>query len=215
MGETFSTLGIVGYDTEPIRNTLTEMGRPTDKIAIVFPGLGYTCQMPLLYYGTKVLLEKGYDVLWVEYNYNRDEYRYKSDDKKLEWQRFDAEAAFKAAMANKNYKKVLLMGKSLGTVALAHLASSHRDVVGKVIWLTPLLGHDDVYAKIKENAKDQLFIIGTRDPFFQKDRIDEIRNLGGKFTVVKDGDHSLEVEKDIGRSQEALRKVIGEVENFC
>lgn len=32
------------------------------KIAVLFPGIGYTCDKPLLYYSAKLAAEKGYEV---------------------------------------------------------------------------------------------------------------------------------------------------------
>ena len=37
------------------------------KIAVLFPGIGYTCDKPLLYYGAKLAAEKGYEVVRVPY----------------------------------------------------------------------------------------------------------------------------------------------------
>ena len=37
------------------------------KIAVLFPGIGYTCDKPLLYYSAKLAAEKGYEVVRVPY----------------------------------------------------------------------------------------------------------------------------------------------------
>ena len=39
----------------------------TKKIAVFFPGIGYTCDKPLLYYGAKLAAEKGYEIARVPY----------------------------------------------------------------------------------------------------------------------------------------------------
>lgn len=37
------------------------------KLAVLFPGIGYTCDKPLLYYGAKLAKSYGYEVKRVEY----------------------------------------------------------------------------------------------------------------------------------------------------
>jgi len=38
------------------------------RIAVIFQGIGYNADKPLLYYSKKIALERGYDVKVVEYN---------------------------------------------------------------------------------------------------------------------------------------------------
>ena len=37
------------------------------KLAVFFPGIGYTCDKPLLYYGAKLAMERGYEIIRVQY----------------------------------------------------------------------------------------------------------------------------------------------------
>ena len=37
------------------------------KLAVLFPGIGYTCARPLLYYAGKLAAQRGYEVLAVDY----------------------------------------------------------------------------------------------------------------------------------------------------
>ena len=37
------------------------------KIAVLFPGIGYTCDKPLLYYTGKLAVARGYKLVKVEY----------------------------------------------------------------------------------------------------------------------------------------------------
>ena len=37
------------------------------KIAVLFPGIGYTCEKPLLYYSAKLAAEAGFEVVRVPY----------------------------------------------------------------------------------------------------------------------------------------------------
>ena len=38
------------------------------RIAVIFQGIGYNADKPLLYYSKKIALERGYDVKVVEYS---------------------------------------------------------------------------------------------------------------------------------------------------
>jgi hypothetical protein len=213
--ETNKTLNIIGYDKKPINNKLASRGN-TDKVAILFPGIGYTCQMPVLYYATAVLLDKGYDVLWVEYKYDKSVFSKQSTEESLNWLNFDAEASYNAAMAEGKYKSVVLVGKSLGSFALAHL--SKKGVDAKAVWLTPLLGRSgtvdiDFYNNVKESCKEGLFVIGTSDPLYSEEKVNELRQTATVVTI--DGaDHSLEIDGSPQKSLEALGKMAEAISKF-
>lgn len=226
MAESQKSLDIKGYDGKPIKNTLTSLGSK-DKIAIVFPGIGYSCHMPLLYYATIAMLGKGYDVLWVEYDYKHERFSSSSPAEKVEWMNFDAEKSYKAAMANRRYNNVVLVGKSLGTFALVRLNSSHGKGIEKSIWLTPLLKMAssisvDIYDKMKGVCKNGLFMIGTEDPHYDKAKISELESRGARCIAIKGADHSMEIESTSShkvtvnplKSLNVLGQVIKEIEYF-
>ena len=41
---------------------------PDNKIAVFFPGIGYTNDKPLMYYSRKLAEEQGYEVICTEYH---------------------------------------------------------------------------------------------------------------------------------------------------
>ena len=43
------------------------MMKETAGIAVLFPGIGYTCDKPLLYYSEKIARERGYEIMRVSY----------------------------------------------------------------------------------------------------------------------------------------------------
>lgn len=94
--------------------------------------------MPILYYTTVVLLEKGYDVLWIEYDYNSERFKTASKVEGLKWLNFDPEASYKAAGLEKRYAQVLLVGKSLRTYALVRINEITKNIEG-TIWFAPPL----------------------------------------------------------------------------
>lgn len=45
-----------------------ESGSEYKKIAVLFPGIGYTCDKPLLYYAAQIAAEQGYEIVKVNYS---------------------------------------------------------------------------------------------------------------------------------------------------
>ncbi len=217
MPETLTNLNILGYDKNPIKNTLFSMG-PSTKIALFFPGIGYTCQMPVLYYATTVLLKKGYDVLWVEYDYMNERFDSCSDKEKVTWLNFDADAAYGAAISKEGkYKNVLLVGKSLGTFALLHLNKSKK--INKTIWFTPLLKTAsavkvELFNDLIDVCRGGLFVIGKEDRHYDVTRIGALQNAGANFISIKRAGHNLEVEDDPYKSLEILAQLAKETEAY-
>ena len=55
---TYNTLSITGYEGKPVSNTFMRQRDATSHAAIILPGLGYTAQMPLLFYTGNHLLAR-------------------------------------------------------------------------------------------------------------------------------------------------------------
>ena len=53
-------------------NTFFWQEDKTDHLALILPGLNYTCDMPLLYYSAQFLVAEGADVLQVKYDYTQN-----------------------------------------------------------------------------------------------------------------------------------------------
>src|SRR6266536_1145288 len=70
MAASLESLEIRGYDDQPVPNALFESGGEPRRVGMIFPGAGYTAQMPLLWYARCVLQEAGADVLTVDYDYS-------------------------------------------------------------------------------------------------------------------------------------------------
>jgi hypothetical protein len=214
MTEKYASIDIAGHDGERINNTFTiAEGRTTDKVVIVFPGIGYKCGMPLLYYPSKLLFEKGYDLLWVEYDY-RGKKRWDSltDDQQVAWMNFDAAAVYSAVLRQGAYKNIVLIGKSLGCFHLAALNGLYPNIKQN-IWMTPLWGSDFVYPSMRKFWNKSLYAVGTADPYYNRERVEEIKKLGGIALVMDGADHSME-EKDTQKSIDNITKVVRWVDSL-
>lgn len=211
------SLKIPGFRDEPVPNGFFKQEQDTKHLALVFPGLGYTNQMPILYYAGRTLELQGADVLRVDYAYNlRSEYETLTFAGKMQWLLTDVTAAFQIALSQRSYAKITLVGKSLGTLAMGHILT-HSDFSHSVqcVWLTPLLRNERLRDQIKKVPHKAFFVIGTADPFYDPGILKELETAtSGKSVVIPGADHGLEIHADMGRSLQALREWVKELEIF-
>ena len=213
----FSTLTITGYNDEPVPHTFVRQEAEATHVAILLPGAGYTAYMPLLYYPMRMLLDLGADVLRVEYAYTgREEYEALPGGERIRWLLSDATAACRAALAQRSYQRVTLIGKSLGTLAMGHLLATEAALSqAQAIWLTPLLWNERLRAQMRQAKPRSLFAVGSADPYSDLSHLAEVQEItGGEAVVIKGADHSLEIEGDVMQSLQAIEQVMGAVRTF-
>ncbi len=108
MGVEYSTLAVEGFGGEPVPNELVRQQSGSSTLAVLLPGRGYTCDMPLFYYSERLLVDRGWDVLRVQYDY-----RQMSDSTSLEAQlerlTVDSRAVFDAGLAQGEYERLVLI----------------------------------------------------------------------------------------------------------
>ena len=87
------------------------------KIAVLFPGIGYTCDKPLLYYTGKLAVARGYKLVKVEYG-NFPSGIKENKEKMEEAFRCGLEQAEKILqdICWEEYEDILFVSKSIGTV---------------------------------------------------------------------------------------------------
>jgi predicted alpha/beta-hydrolase family hydrolase len=212
-----TTLAITGYRNEPVPHTFLRQDEHARHVAILLPGIGYTCDMPLLYYPARLLLARGADVLRVEYDYQqRAAFKTATADEQGRWVVADVTAACQAILAQRDYEQITFVAKSLGTLALGPvLTADPRLARAHVAWLTPLLRIDHLRAHIARWGGHSLFVIGTADPYYDAAYLAEVQHATRGETVVVDGaDHSLEIAGDVLRSLEAMTQVMRAMQPF-
>ena len=212
-----TTLAITGYRDEPVPHTFLRQDEHARHVAILLPGIGYTCDMPLLYYPSRLLLARGADVLRVEYAYQqRADFKTATADEQGRWVVADVTAACQAVLAQRDYEQITFVAKSLGTLALGPMLTAEQRLArAHVVWLTPLLRIDHVRTDIARWGGHSLFVIGTADPYYDAAYLAEVQSATGGETVVVDGaDHSLEIEGDVLRSLEAMVQVMRAAQQF-
>ena len=211
------TLDVIGYRNEVVPSTFFRQEHDTNHIAVLFPGFGYTGQMPLMYYPRQLLLESGADVFLVGYNYSqRPDFQSSPVEERDIWLRTDAIAAYKAALAQRNYERVTLVGKSIGTRAIGHLLATEERLPSLgCVWLTPILRNQQLCAQIKQRPHRALFVVGTADSHYDPAKLAEVQQAtAGEVMVIENADHSLEITGDIVQSIQVLEGLIGEIQKF-
>lgn len=210
-------LTIKGYNDRSLKNTLFRHSKDPQKVALVFPGLAYNSQMPLLHYTIKAIIDSGINVLAVDYDYsNNPEFLKQSQRIRSDWLIEDVEASLRVITEDEKQEVVCLTGKSLGTLAVGHLLETHEDLRdAKTIWLTPLIKNPELLEQMLAYMKDAVLVIGAKDPHYDSDIIDRLNattQLGG--IVIEEANHSLEIEGDVTKSLRVLMQIVFVLQQF-
>ena len=214
---TATTLTIHGYRDEAVPNRFLRPEGAIDQLAVLLPGLGYTLDMPLFYYAENLLLERGWDVLRVEYAYNtRPEFQTLPKPERDQWLLADTTAAWRAGLSQRPYERVVLIGKSLGTLAMGHLLTMADPPPGMgAVWLTPLLSQRTAAPADSQYGGPSLFVIGTADPHFDPVVLEQMQVATiGEAVVVRNADHGMDIPGDPIASVRALERVVEALGRF-
>lgn len=213
----FKSLSISDYRGEPLSNTFVRQDQAAHQLAVVLPGMGYTAHMPVLYYPTSLLVNRGADVLRVEYDYYRKPaFGEASGAERGRWLFADATAALEAGLAQRSYEQIILVGKSLGTLAMGHLITTDARLAQALcVWLTPLVRNETLRQQIAQAKPRSLFVIGTADSHYDPACLTEVvEATKGQSVVIKGANHSLEIAGSISESLRALERVVQAVDAF-
>ena len=181
------------------------------KLAVVFPGMGYTTERALLYYAGKVAEKCGYkrvSLNFSEIGWSKEDL---SDHKKIMEMLSKCVKLVErdlSAYDLSQFDDILFISKSVGTVVAAAFAKRKRIKV-KHIFFTPLKAIDKF---IEENSG--IVFYGNRDPISGvasiKDVCDRLHLEGH---LIKGGNHSLETD-DIETDLDNLKQIILKVEDY-
>lgn len=218
-GYSFTKLSLTGYNHKPLPNTYLRQNEPPApehrSLGVLFPGLHYSNQMPLLYYTAAALLQLGADVLEIDTDYSGPEFQNAPQEQQAAWLAADARAAVETARRHGQYRRLVLAGKSLGTLSIAHLISDELPQNTVVLWLTPLLHLPPLVETIKGYPGPSLFIAGTADPACNLAALAEIQEANGaEAFLAPNANHSLEIPGDIVASIQQMKTAIEAMQVF-
>ena len=178
------------------------------KIAVFFPGVGYTCEKPLLYYTASMANDYGYEIVTLDYGQDIHSTRGRSQQ--------ELEQITKLALKRiiprilelnlNNYDDVVFVSKSIGTTIALEVEIGLKPVKPiRHFLLTPL---ETTFHYIQK--ANGVFFSGTADPYTPTD---VIRTAGRKYASKNGGifekcNHSLEIAGDTMGNLERLEQIM-------
>jgi hypothetical protein len=180
--------------------------------AVIFPGMGYTHAYPILHLAGLALEQVGATVERVTYPVVTEwtgQKQFWTAEREARFYR-DARADVHRVLGSRP-DRLTLVGKSLGSHVLAALVAE-PDLPDRTeaIWLTPVLGEDDVFDGARRSCWRSLFVVGTDDPAHRPDRQASVPG----DVVMLPGNHSLEVEGDVIATVDNYRRLTEEIVRF-
>ena len=185
-----------------------------DKKAIVFPGVGYTKDRPLLYYAGKLAVKNGYKLKAVDFS-GLDWSKEKLKDKEflrktLERCMAITEKALEDA-GDISHDEVVFISKSIGTVVATAYAKT-KQINAKQICFSPLEMIGD-----HVNEAGAVLFCGDADPYASYPVIESIaKEKKLRMHRIEGGNHSLEtgnIFTDIDNMRMMMQCVAEELED--
>jgi alpha-beta hydrolase superfamily lysophospholipase len=183
-------------------------------LGVLLPGLWYTCDMPLLYYARKVLTRLGADVLQVQADYTAPAFRGLPSDERLRRMVGDARAAIRGVQAQGDYIRLVLVGKSIGTISMAQLLARDLPSDSILVWLTPLMHQSWLVEAAMSWKGPSLLVAGTQDSAFDQQALVRLQEAGTEAFIVAGADHSLEVGENILRCAQIISEYVQALDGF-
>ena len=177
------------------------------RLAVFFPGVGYTPDKPLLYHSRRIAESLGFDILTL--TFSGFPKKIKGDEQKMR-------KAFDLALSQSRkqlkdaelaaYDETVFIGKSIGAVAASALAAEFH--CGRLVLYTPL------EPAFSFPMPETIVFTGSADPWVAPGQIAALcAGKGMACTVVPDANHSLETGDPL-RDLERLREIMLQTEPF-
>lgn len=180
------------------------------KIAVLFPGIGYHTDKPLLYYSRELARERGYEIKEIKYGELPSGIK-GNHAKMLE--------AFQKALQDakeqlngvsfEQYEDVLFLSKSIGT-AVAAACASECGIFARQVYYTP------VEESFEAIGREGIVFHGTADPWARTEVIEKAcQERGLPLYLTEQANHSMEtgeVLADIRIMQDIMEKTTAYME---
>ncbi|MEE3419945.1 MAG: alpha/beta hydrolase [Lachnospiraceae bacterium] len=181
------------------------------KLAVVFPGIGYHTDKPLLYYSRKMARQLGFEVIEVPYGgfSAKKDLRENADRMEAAFQHaFDQTEEILKGVSWEAYESLIFISKSIGTAAAARYADVHG-LDAHHIYYTPVEG---TFSYMKE--KSGIAFTGTKDQWVDyRLVVDKCREKHVPCYVTENANHSIETG-DILVDLKNLDKIMGETWDY-
>lgn len=175
------------------------------KLIVLFPGVKYSTDCPLLYYAKFCYEWKGYEVLEIN-SYDVEEVDGLAD---LDTYAVLAEKNVKSQLQNVDWKKythIVFASKSMGTVIALWLEDELKLSSVTHILLTPL---NQTLPYMEKERDYRCIVTGTEDSFVQSQHLKELcQRKKYPLTVIEGVGHRLETEENFMDNLEILKKIV-------
>lgn len=179
-----------------------------NKLAVLFPGIGYTCDKPLLYYAASAASDHGYEIHRFDYGQDIHTFHGRTPE--------ELEPVIKLALKRSlrqldsidfsYYDKIVFISKSIGTV-IACEAQNHFHLEKKALQflLTPIPPSIPYLKDIRGK-----FFAGTTDPYITEAAVRNAAKCYPDKTggIFENCNHSLEHPGDTPGNLKNLRQII-------
>jgi len=186
----------------------------SDVLTVLLPGIGYTLDRALMDYSKNLAVEKGYNVLPIEYGFQVA--RKNIDKDNIEQVKIVIDESFEILKLSfdSRYKKIIFIGKSLGTVVQRVLEDKIRkeNYKGEIVnvYLTPVDRTCELGIQ-----KNSLIVCGTKDPLISSENREKLSSMESvEYIEIEDAGHSLVIKDDVMKSIEVLKKIIKVEKDF-
>lgn len=175
------------------------------KLAVIFPGIGYKYEKPILKETIKLLKHRGYGIIKIDYD------GFPSDAKNRLNECLEIAVAKSSKALDEinwcDYSEILFVGKSIGTAVAIGYASENK-INCKKILITPI---PNTFAATIDQA---IAFYGTSDPWITREEVlSGCKSNDIPLTVYEDMNHSLICE-DENKNAKVLEDLINKIQDF-
>lgn len=206
---------VIGYKELIVPFNFIQTNGNSKTLAIFLPGAGYKTTSPLFHFTEEVYLNRGYDVLCVDYRYVDKEYDDFTNEELDRAVEVDAAAVLDKFFSDARYDEYYIVGKSLGTIAMSLELKRPRFKNAKLIWLTPLIDQQPVLEAMIQSNQEALCFIGDQDRYYSEENYRKLAGNPKLTSKLYPGlNHSLEYGDKPVDSIEMLKEIISDIEKF-
>ena len=180
------------------------------RLAVFFPGIGYTVDKPLMHYSRRLAEQHGFEIRLLPYS---------GFPKKVKGDKGKMQESYKIALKQakemlsdidfEDYDDILFVGKSIGTIVAAKIASkSSAQKQIRFILYTPL---EETFSF---SVGPSIVFTGSSDPWVEDGSISALcQERGIPCFIIPNANHSLETTNPL-QDIRNLHIIMSETESF-
>lgn len=202
--------------SRPHRQRLLSSGHASDHLAVLLPGRSYSTDMPVLYFPGRLMLSHQVDVLKVDYSIPAEDLEALPLGELAARAAASSETILRAVLEQRAPSRLTLIGKSLGTIVMAHLLGCGLDLPRTdCIWITPILKDESLQNKMAGVRQMSMVVAGSADPYSDEHGLERLeKETGMRVVLIEDADHQLDVPGNGIETLRGLQRIVRSIEGF-